>query len=161
MGTAVLALGLLGPGASPAGPAAEVLSVLHRASQASILIGELAHRKGHAAQVRRYGDRLARDARHARRLVLRLSADTGLGIVEVPPDAERLARLRALSGPAFDAAVLAAAAEVHEPTLAALESARGRLEPSRLRNLVEALIPIVAQHRDLAVRLSRDPGPAG
>lgn len=159
---ATLALARPAPADVPT-PATEVLGALHELDAFDMRIGEIARRRGTTAEVRRFGDLLAREHRLADDAVRRVSH--AYGFVYAPPepadrvreDARLERELREANGAALDARFLATAAAVEAGAARYLREVEPRLSRNDMRALVDRLLPLLDEHAAIARRLEGKP----
>lgn len=132
----------------PAAPA-QLLSFVASAVNVEYELGGMARSRGGTAEVRRYGQLLAGDARVEAEQLQDVASSHGIRLQE--PDALPLglrARLSSLEGPAFDQAFLQIERSIDARALAVLVQAA----PA---GAVRRLQPLFDQHLRLAVSLQR------
>jgi predicted outer membrane protein len=132
----------------PASPA-QLLSFVASAVNVEYELGGMARSRGGTAEVRRYGQLLAGDARAEAEQLQDVASSHAIRLKE--PDALPLglrARLSSLEGPAFDQAFLQIERNIDARTLAVLVQAA----PA---GAVRRLQPLFDQHLRLAVSLQR------
>jgi uncharacterized protein (DUF305 family) len=106
-----------------------VLSKMHMTNQMEVKLGELAMKKGASDEVRRYGDRLARDHRSADGMVADMAKAQGVPLQMPQPtndaekqdmqkDQEMAQKLEGMSGREFDKMFLEMMIKHHEGAVA-------------------------------------------
>jgi len=144
----------------------QVLARLHHLNALEINAGNLARTKGQAAEVRAYGERLARHHAAADTLVVRTAARDRVPLrrwvprttAEVQDAREErifMARLSNLRGFQFDRAFLRGVVQGHDTAIAWLQSKRPFLRGTQTMSLVQELLPQLRMHRNSAARLLR------
>jgi putative membrane protein len=101
---------------------------------------------------RSYGATLARDHKAAREEIAALAAKEGVSISAMPkPEATaELAKLKTLSGPAFDKEVGRYMAENHTKDIASFEKAAKEAPTAAERALAEKTLPTLRKHLETA-----------
>jgi putative membrane protein len=142
-----------------------LLAGVHRISQEEILAGDQARAKADAAELKRYGDRVAKD--HQRmdsallELVKRRSGKlsdferVGVDVEHAKRHQTTMNRLSTLRGRDYDRAFLTAIIAEHEYALRTIEHARDGMQDAQTRGLLDKMLPTVQQHLDAARALSR------
>jgi putative membrane protein len=144
-------------------------SEIHQNNQVEMEMGRLARTKGQQASVRAFGERLYRDHRFADSQIMDYAKDRGLDLptpepVTVEEQAQAaqqqamLEKLRTLQGPEFDRAFLDAMTMGHDQAIERIQATRAALEDRRLERLAAKLVPILREHRELAVRVAEHAG---
>jgi predicted outer membrane protein len=142
---------------------AQALGNVSALDKLGIQAGDLAKEKGGTTDIRRFGDRLARDYRLAQQLV---EADARrLGIDIRKPNREPgtarhflVGQLEHRSGKSFDETFLNTAEQTSQQADELLAVMSGRVSDDRTRSLFAELRPIVRQHEELATILQFQPG---
>lgn len=148
----------MSPEPQPEGPmtADKVLSDMHQMNNMQIEMGQMALDKGTTAEVRRFGDRLMRDHKVGDDKVVGLADELGIALMEMPPKPEQMKmkqNLQSASGEAFDQAYIEAMRKSHQQAIKKLTMARDTLDTEEVVDLAAMMIPIMEQHRDLALHL--------
>ena len=141
-----------------------VLSKIHQTNQMEVSLGHLAEEKATRSGVRAYGDRLWRDHHIADLKVKALARAEGVELIQPKPQTKQerqfqqsqmkiVDKLKAVQGPEFDQIYLNAMVQGHTHAIDTLDDVAGRLNDENVRSLVEKLIPILKQHRELARHL--------
>jgi len=145
----------------------QVLARLHHINALEINAGNLARTKGQAAEVRAYGEMLARhhaaadtqvvrtamrDRVQLRRWVPRTSAE----VQDAREERVLMARLNNLRGFQFDRAFLRGMVQGHDTAINWLQAKRPLLRGTHTFRLVQELIPQLRMHRNQAARLLRN-----
>ena len=119
-----------------------------------IATSQLALQKSSSSRVKGFADQMIKAHQDS---TAKLKAAAASATPAITPDAtltaaqsDVLARLKAIEGPAFDAAYIGAQRDAHEATLAALRdySAHGDIAP--LKEFATKVTPIVAAHLNMA-----------
>jgi putative membrane protein len=144
---------------SPALDDATIIAIFDAANAADIETGQLAVERGQSKEVRDFGAMLVRDHQSVRQLGRDLAAK--LHVTPTPPKddsaakahAEALARLRSLSGAAFDRAFLEHEAAFHKGVIDAVKTT---LLPAIKNAEVKALVEQVAPAFEAHMRAAQD-----
>jgi putative membrane protein len=139
------------------------LSQVHSLNQLAIKLGELAQVKGVDRKVRSYGNRLVKDHKFADQEILNFSNSHKIQLThpyeimgEYFEDQKRnIQNLQSLRGPQFDKEFLSLMEKIHIQMIRMVNAAHGQLQPSKLRNLLGKLLPILNQHEQLALHLEQ------
>lgn len=144
---------------------AQYVAKAYKGNEHEAKLGELAQKKGQSAEVRRYGQTLARDHRQFSQQLQTLARQNGW-LLEEPKADNELARamqlsnqalerkLNALHGEAFDQAFLSAMVEDHNFDLAKGKQAqRQYFETPALTRWLRQSEPILQQHLQQAYEL--------
>lgn len=161
---AALLLAPAGFAAAREADAAYVLSRMHEINQLEIEAGRLAEERASSGEVRDYGERLWRDHRFNDTRVTELAGDLDVALVgpaSLGPDFERrhqrllkeLEALRQIEGPAFDQRFMRLMADTHDAVIQDLSRLQDLVEAQPVRELVRKTIPILEQHRAVALGL--------
>jgi len=146
----------------------EILSTIHAINQMEIKAGEIARNRGTTAQIRQYGDRVARDHTIADQNVMQLSKARGIKIVEPPPAANAdqqqkmqqqmaaLTELETLHGSDFDQKYLSWMEDGHKEAIEMLSQSVDKLPNSQVKRLVGNMVPVLIQHYQIGSNLTID-----
>jgi putative membrane protein len=126
---------------------ATIVAIFDAANTADIETGQLASERGQSKEVREFGAMLVRDHQHVRRLGRDLASK--LGVTPTPPKVDQsakdhaatMARLRGLTGVAFDRAFLQHEVAFHK---AVIDAIRSTLLPAIKNEELKALVVKVA-----------------
>ncbi|MCR4377827.1 MAG: DUF4142 domain-containing protein [Rhodospirillales bacterium] len=145
-----------------------IYAIFDQANMADISTGRLGWKKAHAPEVKALAKMVVNDHSAVQQMGRELAQ--GLGYVGTPPDgdqsladqAQTLAKLEALSGPAFDRAYLLHEIAFHQ---AVIDAVKGTLLPSiknpQFQNLVSNVLPGFEAHlaatKDVARKLDIAP----
>jgi len=142
---------------------ATIVAIFDAANTADIETGRLAAERGASREVREFGAMLARDHTQVRQMGRDLA--TKLGVTPKPPaddkagrdHAAAMARLRALSGPAFDHAFLQHEAAFHQAVIDAVTSTLlPAIQNAELKALVQKVAPAFEGHMHAARQLEKN-----
>ena len=141
---------------------ATIVAIFDAANSADIETGQLAVTRGQSKEVRDFGAMLVRDHEVVRQMGRDLAAK--LHVAPTPPKddpgakahAEAIARLRSLSGAAFDRAFLQHEARFHQGVLDAVSTTLlPAIRNAELRALVEQVAPAFQAHMLAAQNLEK------
>jgi putative membrane protein len=145
---------------------AQTLVKLHQANLMEMEAGGMAASRARSGKVRQYGEQLIKDHRQADNTVQAFAKRKGVDLdsaENAPPEPAGQARsgmdaLRDLSGTEFDRGFLTAMVNDHDDTIRMVRNARSQTQDPEFRALLNKLLPVLQQHRDLAQRLLRTTG---
>jgi putative membrane protein len=141
---------------------ATIVAIFDAANSADIETGRLAIERGRSQQVKDFGAMLVRDHESVRQMGRDLAAK--LRVTPTPPaddasakaHADALARLKGLSGAAFDRALLQHEAAFHKGVIDAVTSTLlPAIQNAELKALVEKVAPAFQAHMRAAQELER------
>jgi putative membrane protein len=141
---------------------ATIVAIFDAANTADIETGRLAAERGNSTEVREFGAMLARDHETVRQMGRDLAKK--LGVTPTPPADDRaskdqaaaLARLRGLSGQAFDAAFLRHEAGFHKGVIDAVQTTLlPAIQNAELKALVVKVAPAFQGHMLAAEQLEK------
>ena len=141
---------------------ATIVAIFDNANTADIETGELAARRGHSPEVRRFGAMLARDHEMVRQQGRDLAGK--LGVTPTPPAGDQserkqaalVRRLKGLQGAEFDRAFLQHEADFHRTVIAAIETTLlPAIQNQELKNLVLKVAPAFRAHLQMAENMGK------
>ena len=149
------------PEASSKKNAAAILAQIHQANLREIAIGEMAERKATTSEVRAYADQLVKDQTNADQTVIAAAQKMGTHLhgVAVGPKASRPEnahaklvdkKLSSASGSNFDRLFLQQSSSDHKRLIRTLRQKREDASNDEVEALIDQMIPILEQHRELA-----------
>lgn len=154
------------PAATRATPSAEVsskrttaaiLAQIHQANLKEIAIGKIAQEKASTSEVRAYADQLVQDHTNADQMVVAMAQKTGARLHDSAARRHEGApgklvdqKLSAASGTGFDRLFLRQSSSDHERLIRSLQQAREDASDDDIEALIDKIMPILEQHRDLA-----------
>jgi putative membrane protein len=137
-----------------------ILGQIHQANLKEISIARIAERKASTGEVRAYADQLVQDHTNADQTVLAMSQKMGtrLHAATVPQNGRHASshgdvaeqKLNSASGAGFDRLFLQQTSSDHERLIRALQQEREDAIDDDLEALIDKMIPILEQHRELA-----------
>jgi putative membrane protein len=143
-----------------------ILAQMHQADLMEIALGKMAEQKASSDEVRAYADQLVRDHTSVDAKVVAMAQETGTDLKKgaeahqairsqsaLEKEAER--KLKSASGRDFDKLFLQQASADHEKLIAKLQKVRGDSSDDEIEGLIDKVIPILEQHRDLAQLLMK------
>lgn len=131
--------------------AEKVLSDIHATNTAEIAFGTLAKQKGRSEQVRRYGDRLAKDHTKSDKKVKDLAKKKDITLADpvmMPEHRELFARLEAASGSEFDKIFLDGMEKAHNDAARKLRNTK--VDDAEVQKFVNRLVPDLEKHEHMA-----------
>jgi putative membrane protein len=149
------------PAAPKKGNTRTVLSQIHQANLMEIALGKMAEEKASTSEVRAYADQLVQDHTNVDQMVLAMAqkssahSQNGLaahreGRHEIAHETQLERKLKSASGPDFDRLFLQQASSDHERLIYKLQQDREDASDDELEALIDKMIPILEQHRELA-----------
>ncbi|MGH9471775.1 MAG: DUF4142 domain-containing protein [Terriglobales bacterium] len=147
---------------TPATPTSQsaMAAQMHTNLRMMILVGRMARRQGATAAVRRCGDRIARDAALADRMLFSRADALGMHLSMSPPDMSSLQPLMNLSGPVFNQRFLTMMSQKDQMMIRMLSAAVATGGQSPMTDLIRKLLPVVRVHWQLAQNLLKPGAPA-
>jgi putative membrane protein len=141
--------------------AAIILRQIHQTNLREIAIGRLAQQKASTTEVSAYAEQLVQDHANADRTVLAIAqkdhvqlqnGESGLGQAfhESTKEKQLEKRLRLASGPDFDRLFLQETNLDHESLIRTLKKDREDISDGELEDVIDKMIPVLEQHRELA-----------
>jgi putative membrane protein len=149
------------PAAPNRGNTRTVLSQIHQANLMEIALGKMAEEKASTSEVRAYADQLVQDHTNVDQMVVAMAQKSsahsqngpaanreGRGGIAHETQLER--KLKSASGPDFDRLFLQQTSSDHERLIRKLQQDREDASDDELEALIDKMIPILEQHRELA-----------
>jgi putative membrane protein len=138
-----------------------VLSQIHQANLMEIALGKMAEERASTSEVRAYADQLVQDSTNVDETVLAMAQKTGGHLQngaaahredrrEITHEKQLERKLKSASGPDFDRLFLQQASSDHERLIRKLQQDREDASDDELEALIDKMIPILEQHRELA-----------
>jgi putative membrane protein len=138
-----------------------VLSQIHQANLMEIALGKMAEEKASTSEVRAYADQLVQDHTNVDQMVVAMAqkssahSQNGLaahreGRHEIAHETQLERKLKSASGPDFDKLFLQQTSSDHERLIRKLQQDREDASDDDLEALIDKMIPILEQHRELA-----------
>jgi putative membrane protein len=146
---------------APTGNTAAVLSQIHQANLTEIALGKLAEDKASAPEVRAYADQLVQDHTSLDATVVAMAQRQGTHLRDqtTPSRQGRKGvqttrrfeqKLTSASGSKFDQLFLEQAGSDHQRLIGKLQQDREDANDDELEALIDKIVPILEQHRELA-----------
>jgi len=149
------------PAAPEKGDAKTVLAQIHKANLLEIALGKMAEQKASTSEVRAYADQLVQDHTNVDQTVVAMAQKSSAnlqngatahreGRPEIAHEKQLERKLKSASGPDFDRIFLQQASSDHERLIRKLQQDREDASDDELEALIDKMIPILEQHRELA-----------
>ena len=146
---------------APAGNTAAVLAQIHQANLTEIALGKLAENKASAPEVRAYADQLVQDHTSVDGTVVTMAQKKGSHLRDqtlpsrearkgVQSAGQFAHKLRSASGSKFDQLFLEQASSDHQRLIQTLQQDRDDANDDEVEALIDKIVPILEQHRELA-----------
>jgi putative membrane protein len=146
---------------APTGNTTAVLSQIHRANMTEIALGKLAETKASAPEVRAYADQLVQDHTSVDGTVIAMAQKKGIHLLDQAASSGQGRRgvrnagqfeqkLASASGATFDQLFLKQAGADHQRQIQKLQQDREDANDDDLEELIDKIVPILEQHRQLA-----------
>ena len=136
---------------------AMVLSQIHEADLREIALGKMAEQKASTDEVRAYAEQLVQDHMNADQSVIAMASKSGVHLrgsaekeVRHHREHEPDQKLRSASGANFDRLFLQESRSDHEALIRKLQQEREDASDDQLEALIDKIVPILEQHRELA-----------
>ena len=138
-----------------------ILSQMHQTNLMEIELGKIAEQKAASSEVRAYADQLVQDHTNVDRMVVAQAQETGTNLKngaearqavrsETARQKELERKLKAAQGADFDRLYLKETNAEHEKLIRKLQQDKQNTSDQELETLIEKVIPVLEQHRDLA-----------
>jgi putative membrane protein len=145
------------PQASGKKNSAAILAQIHQASLKEIAIGEMAEGKASSSEVRAYADQLVQDHTNTDQMVVAMAQKTGAHLHDSASGRHESAhgklvdqKLSSASGAGFDRLFLQKTSSDNERLIRSLQQEREDASDDDIEALIDKIVPILEQHRDLA-----------
>jgi putative membrane protein len=138
-----------------------VLAQIHQANLMEMALGKMAEEKASSDEVRAYADQLVRDHTSVDGMVVAMAQETGTNLKNgaeahqairhqgaLEKQEER--KLKSAKGPDFDRIFLQQVSSDHDKLIRKLQQARKDSSDDELEPLIDKIVPILEQHRELA-----------
>ena len=129
---------------------ATILAQIHQANLKEMAIGKLAQGKASTSEVQAYADQLVQDHTNADQMVVAMAQKTGAHLHESAHAKLADKKLSSLDGAAFDRLFLQQTGADQERLIRSLQQEREDASDDDLEALIDKIMPILEQHRDLA-----------
>ena len=145
------------PEASSKKTTAAILAQIHQANLKEIAISKLAQEKASTSEVRAYADQLVQDHTNADQMVVAMAQKTGARLDDTAAGRHEGAhgklvdqKLSLASGAGFDRLFLQQTSSDQERLIRSLQQEREDASDDDIEALIDKIVPILEQHRDLA-----------
>jgi putative membrane protein len=149
------------PAAPNKGNTGIVLSQIHQANLMEIALGKMAEEKASLSEVRAYADQLVQDHTNVDQTLVAMAQKSGAhlqngaaahreGRHDTAQEKQLERKLKSASGPDFDRLFLQQTSSDHERLIRELQQEREDASDDELEALVDKMIPILEQDRELA-----------
>jgi putative membrane protein len=128
----------------------KILAQIHQANLKEIAIGKIAEGKASSDEVRAYADQLVQDHNNADQMVVDMAQKTGVRLHERVQGKLVDRKLRSASAAGFDRLFLQQTSSDHDKLIRSLQQERADASDDDIEALIDKIIPILQQHRDLA-----------
>ena len=150
---------------SPAGSAMPntglILSQMHETNLTEIELGKIAEQKAASSEVRAYADQLVQDHTNVDRMVVEMAQESGTNLKngaeahqairhESAREKALERKLKSAQGAAFDRLFLQETSAEHDKLISKLQQDKQDTSDEELETLIEKVIPVLEQHRELA-----------
>jgi len=138
-----------------------ILTQMHQTNLMEIELGKMAEQKAASSEVRAYANQLVQDHTNVDRMVVAMAQDSGTNLKN-GAEAHQAARhetarekglerkLKSVQGADFDRLFLKETSADHEKLIAKLQQDKQNTSDEELETLIEKVIPVLEQHRELA-----------
>jgi len=145
------------PEASSKKTTAAILAQIHQANLKEIAISKMAQGKASTSEVRAYADQLVQDHTNADQMVVAMAQKTGARLHDSAAGRHEGAhgklvdqKLSSASGAGFDRLFLQQTSSDQERLIRSLQQEREDASDDDIEALIDKIVPILEQHRDLA-----------
>ena len=129
---------------------ATILAQIHQANLKEMAIGKLAQGKASTSEVQAYADQLVQDHTNADQMVVAMAQKTGAHLHESAHAKLADKKLSSAGDAAFDRLFLQQTDADQERLIRSLQQEREDASDDELEALIDKIMPILEQHRDLA-----------
>jgi putative membrane protein len=147
---ATIARAASSPEASNKKTTATILAQIHQANLKEIAIGKMAEGKAASDEVRAYANQLVQDHTNADQMVVAMAQKTGARLHESAQGKLVDRKLSSANAARFDRLFLQQASSDHERLIRSLQQGREDASDDDIEALIDKIMPILEQHRDLA-----------
>jgi putative membrane protein len=145
------------PQASSKKNTAMILAQIHQANLKEIRLGNMAEGRATTSEVRAFADQLVQDHTNADQIVIAMAQKTGARLHDSAAGRHEGAhgklmdqKLSSASGAGFDRLFLRQTSSDHENLIRSLQKEREDASDDDIEALIDKIMPILEQHRDLA-----------
>ena len=146
----------IAPEASTKLNTATVLAQIHQTNLMEVELAKIAREKGSTSAVRAYADQLVQDHTNLDQSVVAMAQQSGnlkamhRAAHETADEKTAEQKLKSASGPKFDKLFLQQASADHLKLISKLQHDREDASDDQLEALIDKMLPILEQHKDLA-----------
>jgi len=146
----------IAPEASTKLNTATVLAQIHQTNLMEVELAKIAREKGSTSAVRAYADQLVQDHTNLDQTVVAMAQQSGnlkamhRAAHETADEKAAEQRLKSANGPKFDKLFLQQASADHQKLISKLQKDREDASDDQLEALIDKMLPILEQHKDLA-----------
>jgi len=138
-----------------------ILTQMHQTNMMEIELGKIAEQKASSSEVRAYANQLVQDHTNVDRMVVAMAQESGTNLKN-GAEAHQAARhvtarekelerkLKSAQGADFDRLFLKETSADHDKLIAKLQQDKQNTSDEELETLIEKVIPVLEQHRELA-----------
>jgi putative membrane protein len=127
-----------------------ILVQIHQANLKEVALGKMAQEKATSSEVRAYAEQLVEDHTSADNMVVAMARKTGVRLHEAAQRKPLAQKLSSTSGAGFDRLFLQQTSSDHERLIRELQQEREDASDDEIEALIDKIMPILEQHRDLA-----------
>lgn len=138
-----------------------ILTQMHQTNLMEIELGKMAEQKAASSEVRAYANQLVQDHTNVDRMVVAMAQDSGTNLKngaeahqaarhETAREKELERKLKSVQGADFDRLFLKETSADHDKLIAKLQQDKQNTSDEELETLIEKVIPVLEQHRELA-----------
>ena len=146
----------IAPEASTKLNTATVLAQIHQTNLMEVELAKIAREKGSTSAVRAYADQLVQDHTNLDQTVVAMAQQSGnlkamhRAAHETADEKTAEQKVKSASGPKFDKLFLQQASADHQKLISKLQKDREDASDDQLEALIDKMLPILEQHKDLA-----------
>ena len=138
-----------------------ILTQMHQTNLMEISLGKMAAQKASSSEVRAYADQLVQDHTNVDRMVVAAAQESGTNLKngaeahqavrhETAREKELERKLKNAQGADFDRLFLKETSADHDKLISKLQQDKQNTSDEELESLIEKVIPVLEQHRELA-----------
>jgi putative membrane protein len=127
-----------------------ILVQIHQANLKEVAIGKIAQERASSSEVRAYAAQLVEDHTSADNMVVAMARKAGARLHESAQGKLLAQKLSSISGAGFDRLFLQQTSSDHERLIRELQQEREDASDDEVEALIDKIMPILEQHRDLA-----------
>jgi len=138
-----------------------ILTQMHQTNLMEIELSKMAEQKAASSEVRAYANQLVQDHTNVDRMVVAMAQDSGTNLKngaeahqagrhETAREKELERKLKSAQGADFDRIFLKESSADHDKLISKLQQDKQNTSDEELETLIEKVIPVLEQHRELA-----------